>query len=108
LYVKDSNGNLVERKTWPMTSDITSRNDVIIYKHEWVPIIEDIIIEVNQYLLTDEIGPRIVQTFVQGQAQLQKQLFKTRIAGGILSMTIMRLRGSRINTHIRCKLPISH
>jgi hypothetical protein len=57
LYVKDSNGNFVERKTWPMTSHITSRNDVIIYKHEWVPIIEDIIIEVNQYLLTDEIAP---------------------------------------------------
>lgn len=55
LYVKDEKGDFVERKVWAGTSQIKTRDDVLKYKAAWRPVIEDIVVTVNSYLLTGEI-----------------------------------------------------
>lgn len=55
LYVANQEGVFVERKTWSGTSHIVTREDVMTYKNEWVPIIKDIVLTVNEYLVNGTI-----------------------------------------------------
>lgn len=50
LYVEDPDGNFIERKIWTGTDYIVTREDVMTYKEEWIPIIKDIVLTVNEYL----------------------------------------------------------
>lgn len=67
LYIKNKSGNFEETKVWSGTSHIRSRDDVATYKEEWLPIIKDIVITVNEYLITGQISASsIVTTISEG------------------------------------------
>lgn len=55
LYVRNEDGAFEIAKQWNETSHIQTRADVEHYKHEWLPAIEQILIEINEYLLTGDI-----------------------------------------------------
>lgn len=55
LYVENAQGNFEEAKVWDGTSHIQSREDVTTYKAEWLPIIKDIVLTVNDFLVTGKI-----------------------------------------------------
>lgn len=55
LYVKNENGIFEIVKQWNETNHIQTRDDVERYKHEWLPVIESILIEINEYLVTGVI-----------------------------------------------------
>jgi hypothetical protein len=55
LYVKDDSGHFVIKKQWNDTNHIQSRSDVETYKSDWMAVIQKILLEVNEYLVTDSI-----------------------------------------------------
>lgn len=55
LYLENDEGDFVEHKAWNGTEHIKKREDVNTYKDEWIPIIKDIIITVNEFLMNGEI-----------------------------------------------------
>lgn len=55
LYIQNQQGFFEEAKVWDGTSHIQSREDVTTYKAEWLPIIKDIVLTVNEYLVTGKI-----------------------------------------------------
>lgn len=55
LYVRSENGEFQIAKQWNETSHIRTRDDVERYKNEWLPVIERILLEINEYLVTGEI-----------------------------------------------------
>lgn len=69
LYVKNETGTFEIVKQWNETSHIQTREDVEKYKHEWIPVIENILIEINNYLVTGaihgtELGELLSDTIV--------------------------------------------
>lgn len=67
LYVENENGDFEEAKVWSGTSHITSREDVMTYKTEWLPIIKEIVMTVNEYLVNGKIvTSSIVNTISEG------------------------------------------
>lgn len=65
LYVE--NENFEEAKVWSGTKHITSREDVMTYKAEWLPIIKEIVMTVNEYLVNGIIETSsIVNTVSEG------------------------------------------
>jgi len=67
LYVKNAIGNFEEAKVWSGTNHIRSREDVTTYKDEWLPVINDIVMTVNEYLLNGVImASSIVATISDG------------------------------------------
>ena len=67
LYVENENGNFEEAKVWSGTRHITSREDVMTYKAEWLPIIKEIVMTVNEYLVNGIIETSfIVNTVSEG------------------------------------------
>lgn len=55
LYLQNQQGVFEEAKVWDGTSHIKSREDVSTYKDEWLPIIKDIVLTVNDFLVTGKI-----------------------------------------------------
>lgn len=55
LYVKNESGSFEEAKVWSGTTHIKTREDVTQYKSEWIPVIKDIVITVNEYLVNGKI-----------------------------------------------------
>ena len=52
LYIKnDTNNNFEIAKTWDATSHIKTREDVKTYRSDWVKLLYEIILEVNEYLI---------------------------------------------------------
>ncbi len=67
LYVKNQNGYFEEVKVWKGTEHIKTREDVATYKAEWLPVIKDIILTVNEYLVKGDIIPSsITETISDG------------------------------------------
>lgn len=67
LYVENENENFEEAKVWSGTKHITSREDVMTYKAEWLPIIKEIVMTVNEYLVNGIIETSsIVNTVSEG------------------------------------------
>ncbi len=69
LYVKNENGNFEIARQWNETNHIQTREDVETYKHEWLPVIERILIEINEFLIsgairTTEIGEFLSDTII--------------------------------------------
>ena len=56
LYLQNQQGNFEEAKVWDGTSHIKSREDVTTYKAEWLPIVRDIVLTVNDFLVTGRIN----------------------------------------------------
>lgn len=61
LYIKNVNGYFEEAKVWNGTSYIENREDVITYKAEWTPIIKDIVLAVNEFLVNGEISASSIE-----------------------------------------------
>ena len=55
LYLQNQQGVFEEAKVWDGTSHIKSREDVSTYKDEWLTIIKDIVLTVNDFLVTGKI-----------------------------------------------------
>lgn len=55
LYVKNDTGSFEIAKSWTGTSYIKTRNDVVTYKKEWMPVIKEIILEINSFFVRDTI-----------------------------------------------------
>ena len=67
LYIENENGDFEESRVWAGTSHITSREDVMTYKAEWIPVIKDIVMTVNEYLVNGNItASSIVNTISEG------------------------------------------
>lgn len=67
LYIENENGDFEEAKVWSGTSHIASREDVMTYKAEWLPVIKEIVMTVNEYLVNGSITTSsIVNTISEG------------------------------------------
>ncbi len=56
LYVKNERGDFKEARVWSGISPKANREDVMTFKSEWLPIIKDIVLTVNEYLLNGTIS----------------------------------------------------
>lgn len=64
LYVKAADGRFKEERVWAGTSHIKSREDVMLYKDEWLPIVQEIVLTVNEYLSNGEISAAPIITTI--------------------------------------------
>lgn len=85
LYVANQEGAFVERKSWSGTSHIVTREDVMTYKNEWLPIIKDIVLTVNEYLvngsiLTSSIDSTISEGLISELIQKNKNMVAEQLA----------------------------
>ena len=70
LFIKDeTTGDFIITKKWDETRYIKSREDVYIYKDEWIKLIEKILLDINEYFVTG--------------------IFKTNIIGEVISNNLM-------------------
>ena len=64
LYVRSENGEFEIVKQWNETSHIQTRDDVERYKNEWLPVIERILLEINEYLGQGKyMAPKLAKLF---------------------------------------------
>lgn len=56
LYTRDEDGEFTEKKTWDATSYIRTREDVYTFRQEWLFVLEEIILTVNEYLVSGDIS----------------------------------------------------
>lgn len=64
LYIKNVNGDFEEAKVWSGTNYIKNREDVTTYKAEWLPIIKDIVLTVNEFLIKGTILAASIETTI--------------------------------------------
>ena len=55
LYIRNGDGFFAEARAWDGTEHIRSREDVFRFKEEWLPVLEDIVLTVNEFLATGSI-----------------------------------------------------
>lgn len=85
MYVENESGDFEEAKVWSGTSHITSREDVMTYKDEWLPIIKEIVMTVNEYLVNGSITvSSIVNTISDGLMTELIQRNKELVAENII------------------------
>lgn len=88
LYVENESGDFKEAKVWSGTSHITSREDVMTYKAEWLPIIKEIVMTVNEYLVNGNITTSsIVNTISEGLMTELIQKNKDLVAENIITQS---------------------
>ncbi len=75
LYVKNAQGIFTEARVWNETDFIHSREEVALYQDKWLPVIREIVLTVNEYLLRGTIASASV---------------KAAIADGLLTQLIQR------------------
>jgi len=64
LYIKNVNGDFEEAKVWSGTNHIKTREDVTTYKAGWLPIIKDIVLTVNEFLINGAILSSSIKTTI--------------------------------------------
>ena len=64
LYVKTEEDNFEEAKVWTGTSHIKRREDVMTYKNEWLPIVKEIVLTVNEFLINGMISAAPIITTI--------------------------------------------
>jgi len=85
LYIQNKQGFFEEAKVWDGTSHIKSREDVATYKAEWLPIIKEIVMTVNEYLVNGRIvTSSIVNTISDGLMTELIQRNKELVAENIM------------------------
>lgn len=67
LYIKGVNGDFEEAKVWSGTNHIKNREDVITYKAEWLLIIKDIVLTVNEFLVNGTISASPIETTISNR-----------------------------------------
>lgn len=81
LYIKNDQNEFEEAMVWNGTDHIKSREDVMRYKAEWLPVIKDIVITVNEFLIKGTISvSSIVTTISDGLMAEMIQRNKERVA----------------------------
>lgn len=55
LFIRKGEG-FVEAKVWSGTNHITKREEVNLYKAEWIPVIRDMIMTINAYFVDGQIA----------------------------------------------------
>jgi len=55
LYIKSEMGIWVKTKEWSQTSHIKTRSDVTVYKSDWEKLIEEILFELNEFLISGKL-----------------------------------------------------
>lgn len=55
LYTRDEGGSFTEKRTWNATSYICTREDVYTFRREWLLVLEEMILAINEYLVSGEI-----------------------------------------------------
>lgn len=55
LYMKTKGEIFEEAKVWMGTSHIKTREDVMTYKNEWLPVVKEMVLTVNEYLMNGKI-----------------------------------------------------
>ena len=85
LYIRDGNdGNFTKVKQWSDTSFIRTRQDVETYRDKWETLLEQVIIEINQYFVSGEfrqasIGDAISNATITTIIDRNKQLIADEI-----------------------------
>lgn len=64
LYVKNEQGDFEEIRVWNGTDHIKRREDVATYKAEWLPVIKDIVLTVNEFLVNGTISASSIATTI--------------------------------------------
>lgn len=64
LYVETGEGTFGEAKVWTGTSHIKNREDVMTYKSEWIPVVKEIVLTVNEYLMNGKISAAPIITTI--------------------------------------------
>lgn len=64
LYVETNDGTFKEAKAWTGTSHIKTREDVMTYKSEWLPVVKEIVLTVNEYLINGRISAAPIITTI--------------------------------------------
>ena len=85
LYVETEEGRFEEAKAWTGTSHIKKREDVMTYKNEWLPVVKEIVLTVNEYLVNGKISAApIITTISDGLITEVIQRNKELVAENIL------------------------
>lgn len=67
LYVKNECEEFKEAKVWSGTEHIKNRENVMTYKNEWIPVVKDIVLNVNEFLINGEIkGVSVISAISDG------------------------------------------
>ena len=79
LYLRDENDKFYKVKQWNETSYIRTRDDVKTYSENWKSLLEQIILDINQYFLNGEfrsstIGTAISNATITSIVQRNKDL----------------------------------
>lgn len=94
LYVASENGDFVEAKVWSGTHHIKTRDDVVTYKDEWLPVIKEIVLTVNQYLVNGTISSASIEM---------------TISDGLITEVIQRNKGlvaENITVEVQSNMPM--
>lgn len=85
FYVETEEGKFEEAKTWTGTSHIKTREDVMTDKGEWLPVVKEIVLTVNEYLVNGKISAApIITTISDGLITEVIQRNKELVAENIL------------------------
>ena len=64
LYIRNTDGIFVEAQVWDGTDYIKSREDVSTFKKEWLAVLKDIVLTVNEFLVTGSIRTSLLESTV--------------------------------------------
>lgn len=58
LFIKDNHDEYKETKLWDKTNYIASRSEVDLYRADWEKLLEEILLEINTFLVIGDLVPR--------------------------------------------------
>lgn len=90
LYIRKDEGGFAEAKVWNGTCHIKSREDVAVYKTQWLAVVRDIVLTVNDYLVngaiaaafvSETISDGLMTELIQRNKELTAEYMKDAAAG---------------------------
>ena len=106
LYLQNEQGVFEEAKVWDGKSHIQTREDVTTYKDEWLPIVKDIVLTVNDFLVTGRITTSSITGTVSESVMAELiQRNKELVAENI---TIEASHSSRMESRIKVWWNVFH
>ncbi len=92
LYIRNTLGEYCEAKVWTGTDHIRTRDDVRLYRDEWVPILQEIIIEINTFFVSgslsaapilDVLTDNLMTALIERNKELVAEHFQSEAAGNM-------------------------
>lgn len=95
LYVKDDKGKFQVLKIWDDTKHIRTREDVETYKKDWLPLLENMLLEINAFFVSGELhsaglGDIISDTVMQDIISRNKSLVAAELKSKAITNARMR------------------